>query len=85
VKGEGLRGGGVQSFVGQRSIINRCIEVGEQAKGCRRHGPRIYPLSRGQFWPYLANAPDQIQQARIILSIALCRGIQGEKTLNTDV
>ena len=29
--------------------------------------PRIHFLSRGRFWPYLTNDPDQIQQARVII------------------
>ena len=44
-------------------------------------------LSRGRFWPIwpnLAIDSGHMQQAGVILSVALCRGVQGEKTLNTD-
>jgi len=41
--------------------------------------PRTHPLSRGRFWPYLANDPDQIQQAGVIISSPLGRMVQGQK------
>ena len=37
---------------------------------------RIHPLSRGRFRSYLANDPDQIQYAEVILSVPFGRMVQ---------
>jgi len=45
--------------------------------------PECTPVQRS-ILANLVNDPGQMQQAGVILSIALCRGVQVEKTLNTD-
>jgi len=46
--------------------------------------PECTPFPEVDFGQFLANDCGQIQQAGVILSIPLCRGIQVEQTLNTD-
>jgi len=46
--------------------------------------PECTPCTEVDFDQFLANDCGQIQQAGVILSISLCRGVQAEQTLNTD-
>ena len=46
--------------------------------------PECTPCLEVNFGQFLANDSGPVQQAGVILSIPLCRGVQAEKTLNTD-
>jgi len=46
--------------------------------------PEYTPCPEVDFGQFLANDPGQMQQAGVILSITGGRGVQVEKTLNTD-
>ena len=46
--------------------------------------PECTPCPEVDFGQFLANDSGPVQQAGVILSIPLCRGVQVKKTLNTD-
>jgi len=58
--------------------VSRAVSVSSGLRSVATE-PRIYPLSRGRFWPYSANDPDQIQQAGVIPSIPYDRVVQCQK------
>jgi len=47
-----------QVSVGQCSVINTCIKVGQQAKRWRGHGAPNIPPEKGRFWQFWTKKSD---------------------------
>ena len=73
----------VHSLVDKCHLIAQLATIWEQAEGWRDCDPPNIPTVKKSFWQYLANSPDEIEQAEWNLSILRCRGIQGQNTLRT--
>jgi len=71
-------------LVGKLRLIYSLTTFMGYATGRRVRGRLNVPPVQRSILANLANDCGQMQQAGVILSIALCRGVQVEKTLNTD-